>query len=108
MALQVGDKAPAFTLFNTDKKPVSLSDYSGKNVVVLFFPLAFTGVCTKFIDAFRIFRNSSLNAGRVDHSVRSKQNPTSSRPDTQFPDLDCFAGDRENRIGQSEQDANTT
>ncbi len=47
MALQVGDKAPAFTLFNTDKKPVSLSDYSGKNVVVLFFPLAFTGVCTK-------------------------------------------------------------
>lgn len=46
MALQVGDKAPAFTLFNTEKKPVSLSDYSGKNVVVLFFPLAFTGVCT--------------------------------------------------------------
>lgn len=46
MALKAGDKAPNFTLFNTEKKEVSLEDYKGKNVVVLFFPLAFTGVCT--------------------------------------------------------------
>ena len=46
MALQKGDKAPDFTLFNSDKKEVSLSEYKGKNVVLLFFPLAFTGVCT--------------------------------------------------------------
>jgi len=47
MAIEIGTKAPQFTLFNTEKKEVNLSDYSGKNVVVLFFPLAFTGVCTK-------------------------------------------------------------
>ena len=46
MSISIGQVAPAFTLFDTDKKAVSLADYKGKNVVVLFFPLAFTGVCT--------------------------------------------------------------
>ncbi|TAH07291.1 MAG: peroxiredoxin [Runella slithyformis] len=46
MALQKGDQAPDFTLFNTDKKPVSLADFKGKNLIVHFFPAAFTGVCT--------------------------------------------------------------
>lgn len=45
--LQVGDKAPNFKLRNSDKELVSLSDYAGKNVVLLFVPQAFTGVCTK-------------------------------------------------------------
>lgn len=47
MALPTGQKAPDFKLFNTEKKEVSLSDFKGKhNVVLHFFPLAFTGVCT--------------------------------------------------------------
>lgn len=46
ITLQKGDKAPDFKLFSTEKKEVSLSDLEGKNVVLLFFPLAFTGVCT--------------------------------------------------------------
>ncbi len=46
MALQIGDQAPAFTLYSSDKQEVSLSDFQNKKVVVLFFPLAFTGVCT--------------------------------------------------------------
>ena len=46
MALKVGDKAPNFTLFNSDKEQVSLENFKGENVVLLFFPLAFTGVCT--------------------------------------------------------------
>ncbi len=53
MALQIGDQAPDFTLFNTEKKEVSLSDYKGKKVVVLFFPLAFTGVCTAELCSLR-------------------------------------------------------
>jgi len=44
--IKKGDKAPTFTLRNTEKAEVSLEDYKGKNVVLLFFPLAFTGVCT--------------------------------------------------------------
>ncbi len=46
MEITVGSKAPNFTLRNTEKAEVSLGDYKGKNVVLLFFPLAFTGVCT--------------------------------------------------------------
>lgn len=45
--LQPGDKAPDFSLRATDKSLVKLSEYRGKNVVILFFPFAFTGVCTK-------------------------------------------------------------
>ena len=46
MALKVGDKAPAFKLYVSDKTEVSLDDFKGKKVVLLFFPLAYTGVCT--------------------------------------------------------------
>ncbi|GAB4253948.1 MAG: redoxin domain-containing protein [Saprospiraceae bacterium] len=46
MALKVGDKAPAFKLYASDKTEVSLDDFKGKKVVLLFFPLAYTGVCT--------------------------------------------------------------
>lgn len=46
MALSTGQKAPEFTLFSSDLKEVSLSDYKGKKVVIHFFPMAFTGVCT--------------------------------------------------------------
>ena len=45
--LKQRDKAPKFSLYSSDKKLVSLSDFDGKNVVLLFFPLAFTGTCTK-------------------------------------------------------------
>jgi peroxiredoxin len=42
--LKVGDQAPDFTLPDTDNKPVKLSDFRGKKVVVLaFFVAAFTG-----------------------------------------------------------------
>lgn len=50
MALKTGDKAPDFTLPSftpsTDLVQISLSSMRGKNVVLLFFPQAFTGVCT--------------------------------------------------------------
>lgn len=46
-SLKVGDQAPEFSLFDSAKNKVNLSDYKGKqNVLLLFFPLAFTGVCT--------------------------------------------------------------
>jgi len=47
MALKPGDKAPDFTLRASDKSLVNLKDFRGKNIVLLFYPLAFTGVCTK-------------------------------------------------------------
>ena len=47
MAIQVGDKAPDFELLDNHGRTVKLSDFRGeKNVVLLFYPFAFTGVCT--------------------------------------------------------------
>ena len=44
---QIGEKAPHFALQNAEGKIIDLNDYIGKGpIVVLFFPLAFTGVCT--------------------------------------------------------------
>jgi peroxiredoxin len=46
--LKVGDTAPDFTLPSTTGKPVTLSEFRGKKIVVLaFYPAAFTGGCTK-------------------------------------------------------------
>ena len=47
MAIAIGQTAPNFSLFDSEKNKVTLSELKGKNVVLLFFPLAFTGVCTK-------------------------------------------------------------
>ena len=47
MTLKTGDKAPDFKLYNSEKAEVSLKDYAGKNLVILFYPQAFTSVCTK-------------------------------------------------------------
>src|SRR5689334_13983930 len=43
---QIGDTAPDFTLPDVDRKPVNLGDFSGKTVILLFFPAAFSSVCT--------------------------------------------------------------
>jgi peroxiredoxin len=46
MSLQPGSPAPLFTLFSSALKEVSLADFKGRKVVLHFFPMAFTGVCT--------------------------------------------------------------
>ena len=73
MAIQQGQMAPDFSLFNTEKNKVSLADYKGKNLVILFFPLAFTGVCTTELCTVRDNLNvyTSLNADVVGISVDS-------------------------------------
>ena len=53
MAIAIGQAAPNFSLFDSEKNKVTLSELKGKNVVLLFFPLAFTGVCTKELCSVR-------------------------------------------------------
>jgi len=43
--IEVNEKAPGFTLKNTKKEDVSLSDFNDRAVVLAFYPGAFTGVC---------------------------------------------------------------
>lgn len=53
MAIQVGQQAPDFTLRDDQKNKVTLSEQHGKNVLLLFFPLAFTSTCTKELCSVR-------------------------------------------------------
>lgn len=73
MIISAGNKAPTFTLHSSDKSEVSLSDFSGKNVVLLFFPLAFTGVCTQEMCTMRdnYDKYAALNAEIIGISVDS-------------------------------------
>ncbi len=52
--LEVGTEAPDFALKDQNGRPVSLGDYRGKrNVLLVFFPLAFTGICQGELDQIR-------------------------------------------------------
>ncbi|MBC94551.1 MAG: peroxiredoxin [Euryarchaeota archaeon] len=51
--VNIGDTAPSFTLKNTAKEDVNLADYTGKTVILVFYPGAFTGVCDKEMCAFQ-------------------------------------------------------
>ena len=75
MSIAIGQPAPAFTLHDTEKQEVSLKDQEGKNVLLLFFPLAFTGVCTKELCSIRdnIAIYNSANATVFGISVDSPQ-----------------------------------
>jgi glutaredoxin-dependent peroxiredoxin len=66
MSLKIGDKAPDFSLLDTDKNRVSLQNYDGKNLVILFFPMAFTSVCTAELCDMR---DSMAAYGKLDADV---------------------------------------
>ena len=65
MSLKKGDKAPSFKLLNSEKNPVSLEDFKGKNLIIHFFPAAFTGVCTAQMctvrDAIGLYHNDQCD-----------------------------------------------
>ena len=53
MKIEIGQQAPDFTLYDTAKNKISLSDLKGNNVLLHFFPQAFTSVCTKELCSVR-------------------------------------------------------
>ncbi len=73
MSITIGQAAPNFKLFNTEKKEIELAGLKGKNVVLLFFPLAFTSVCTAELCSVRdnYAMYNSLNATVFGISVDS-------------------------------------
>ena len=66
MSVDVGSKAPDFTLTNQDRQPVTLSGLRGKPVVLAFFPAAFSSVCQKEMCTFR---DSMARLGAADAQV---------------------------------------
>jgi len=53
MKIEIGQPAPGFSLYNSEKQKITLSDQRGHNVLLLFFPLAFTSTCTKELCSVR-------------------------------------------------------
>jgi len=53
MKIEIGQQSPDFTLYDSDKKKVTLSQFNERNVLLLFFPFAFTGTCTKELCSVR-------------------------------------------------------
>jgi len=51
--VEVGNQAPDFELNDGNEKPVKLSDFKGKKVLIAFFPFAFSGVCTDELSCFK-------------------------------------------------------
>jgi peroxiredoxin len=71
--MELNHAAPDFSLFNTEKKKITLSELKGKNVVLLFFPLAFTSTCTAELCSMRdnLATYNGLNAEVFGISVDS-------------------------------------
>jgi peroxiredoxin len=59
--LEAGIEAPDFTLKDQDGQPVTLSALRGRNVLLVFFPLAFTGICQGELDEIRDNLSSYVN-----------------------------------------------
>jgi peroxiredoxin len=55
--LQVGDPAPDFELLDEEGKPTRLSSFRGKNLVVVFFPAAFSPICTQELKSIAAHQN---------------------------------------------------
>ena len=53
MPAQIGEKAPDFSLYDSNRMKVTLSEQQGSNILLLFFPAAFTSVCTAELCATR-------------------------------------------------------
>jgi glutaredoxin-dependent peroxiredoxin len=73
MSIVVGQAAPEIALFNSEKNKVTLSEQKGKNVLLLFFPQSFTGVCTAELCSVRddIAKYNNANATVFGISVDS-------------------------------------
>lgn len=102
-AVKVGDHAPDFNLRSTDGEMVSLSDQSGSNVVLAFFPAAFTGVCQTEMCTFRdsLAEFNGMNAKVFGISVDPpfSQAEFHSQNDLTFPLLSDLGGNTVSAYG---------
>jgi peroxiredoxin len=86
MPLRIGDKAPDFSLYSSEKELIHLHDFKGRNVVLLFFPLAFTSTCTKELCSTRddMSTYNELNAEVLAISTDTPQSLARYKTDNQF------------------------
>jgi peroxiredoxin len=75
--LEVGTEAPDFTLKDQNGQPVTLSSFRGaKNVLLVFFPLAFTGICQGELDEIRDDLSTYVNDATATLTISVGPPPT--------------------------------
>ncbi len=86
MKIEPGQKAPDFSLYDTERKKVTLSELRGENIVLLFFPFAFSRVCTQELCNVRdnIAEYQKLNARVFAISVDSHYTLAKFKEDQNF------------------------
>jgi peroxiredoxin (alkyl hydroperoxide reductase subunit C) len=73
----VGDEAPDFTLKDQNNQPVRLADFrGGRNVLLVFYPLAFTGICQGELDEIRDNLDVYENEDTVTLAISVGPSPT--------------------------------
>lgn len=104
----VGQAAPSFSLLSHKREKVSLSDFAGKQVVIAFYPAAFTGVCEKEVCAFRdaLTELNGLNAVVLGVSVDAPFSNAAfaAKNDLNFPLLSDYAREAVNAYGVAHAD----
>lgn len=94
MATAIGQTAPDFTLYDTDKNKVTLSEQKGHNVLILFFPLAFTSVCTTELCSVRdnigIYNNANARVFGISVDSLFTLNKFKTEQQLNFPLLSDF------------------
>ena len=95
MAVEVGQRAPDFTLYDSNNQQRALSEFKGKNVVLAFFPGVFTGTCTTEMCTLRdqSDRFDSLNAQVLGISVDPtfSQKAWAAQHNLEFPILSDYS-----------------
>lgn len=94
--LKVGDMAPDFELPSTAGKKIKLSDYRGKQSVVLaFFPAAFTGGCTKEMQGYQASIQRFEGSGAQIFGISTDNTPSlgefAKKNSVSFPLISDFA-----------------
>src|SRR2546423_14882425 len=106
--LEVGDKAPAFSLPDADGNTVKLSDYKGRRVIVYFYPAASTPGCTKQACDFRdnlAVPGDTARAEEQPARPHLAQRPLGDQPDERTvappPDADRHAQPHRGAVAQT-------
>ena len=87
--LKIGDKAPYFELYNYDNTMITLDQYRDKNLVIYFFPKAFTPGWTKqacgFRDNYEIYKANNIEVIGISYDNVLRQKNFSKKYNLQFP-----------------------
>jgi peroxiredoxin len=104
----IGSDAPDFTLFNNKREKVTLSEQRGKNVVLAFFPAAFTGVCEKelctFRDSLALFNDLDAAVYGICVDAPFANNAFAEKNQLNFPILSDYAREAVRAYGVAHED----